>query len=80
MIWLRSTGSTVVSQFVDSFIVAIIGLYFSGTYTFREVVDLALMGYVTKLFFAACLTPFVYLMHYLAKGILGEKHEHVIPD
>ena len=79
MIWLRSTGSTVVSQLVDSFIVAFIGLYFSGAYPLKVVLILAITGYLTKLVFAACLTPFVYLMHYLAKGILGEKHEHIVP-
>lgn len=79
MIWLRSTGSTVVSQLVDSLIVNFIGLYFSGAYPLKDVMMLMLAGYLTKLVFAACLTPFVYLMHYLAKGILGEKHEHVVP-
>jgi queuosine precursor transporter len=73
MIWLRSTGSTVISQLVDSFIVAIIGLWMSGTKTFDQMVFLAVMGYLTKLSIAVCLTPLVYLMHYLAKGILGEK-------
>ncbi|AEA44298.1 queuosine precursor transporter [Fluviicola taffensis] len=73
MIWLRSTGSTVVSQLVDSFIVALIGLYLSGAYPLKMVLVLAITGYLTKLVIAVCLTPLVYLMHYLAKSILGEK-------
>lgn len=79
-IWLRSTGSTVVSQLVDSLIVALIGLWMSGAFTLNETLFLALTGYVTKLFIAVCLTPLVYLMHFLARNILGEKHEHIIPD
>ena len=80
MIWLRSTGSTVVSQLVDSFTVAIIGLYFSGAYPLKMVFILAITGYLTKLLIAVCLTPLIYVMHYLAKNILGEKAQHVIPD
>lgn len=73
MIWLRSTGSTVVSQLVDSFIVALIGLYLSGAYPLKMVLILAITGYLTKLVIAVCLTPLIYLMHYLARKILGEK-------
>lgn len=73
MIWLRSTGSTVVSQLADSLIVALIGLWLSGAFTLAETLFLALTGYVTKLFIAVCLTPLVYLMHFLARNILGEK-------
>ncbi|WP_343747949.1 queuosine precursor transporter [Fluviicola sp.] len=73
MIWLRSTGSTVFSQLADSFIVALIGLWFSGAYPLKLVLVLAITGYLTKLFIAACLTPLIYVMHYLAKKILGEK-------
>ncbi|TSJ45788.1 queuosine precursor transporter [Fluviicola chungangensis] len=79
MIWLRSTGSTVVSQLVDSFIVAIIGLYLSGAYPLKLVLVLAITGYLTKLVIAVCLTPLIYVMHYLAKRILGERGEHIIP-
>jgi len=73
MIWLRSTGSTVVSQLADSLIVAFIGLYLSKAFTLEIAMFLAITGYVTKLAFAVCLTPLVYLMHYLARNILGEK-------
>ena len=75
MIWLRSTGSTVVSQFADSIIVALIGLYVSGAFPLQTALFLAITGYLTKLVFALFLTPLVYLMHFLAKGILGEKPE-----
>ena len=73
MIWLRSTGSTVVSQLADSYIVAFIGLYLSGFMTFEVAMNKAIKGYLTKMVFAGALTPFVYLMHYLARKILGEK-------
>lgn len=73
MIWLRSTGSTVVSQLVDSYTVLIIGFLIPGVFTFEQVLVFGITGYATKLFIAIGLTPFVYVMHYAARSILGEK-------
>jgi hypothetical protein len=73
MIWLRSTGSTVVSQLVDSYTVLLIGFLLPGAITFEQFLLFGITGYVTKLVIAVILTPFVYLMHALAKPLLGEK-------
>jgi uncharacterized integral membrane protein (TIGR00697 family) len=73
MIWLRSTGSTVVSQLVDSYTVLLIGFLLPGAITFEQFLLFGITGYVTKLVIAVILTPFVYLMHAIAKPILGEK-------
>lgn len=73
MIWLRSTGSTVVSQLVDSYTVLIIGFWIPGVFTFDQVLIFGITGYLTKLVIAVGLTPLVYVMHYAAKSLLGEK-------
>jgi uncharacterized integral membrane protein (TIGR00697 family) len=73
MIWLRSTGSTVVSQLVDSYTVLLIGFLLPGAITFEQFLLFGITGYVTKLVIAVILTPFVYLMHAVAKPLLGEK-------
>lgn len=73
MIWLRSTGSTVISQLVDSFTVLIIGFLIPGVFTVEQVLIFGITGYATKLVIAVCLTPMIYVMHYAAKGLLGEK-------
>lgn len=73
MIWLRSTGSTVISQLVDSYTVLIIGFLIPGTMTVQQVLVFGITGYLTKLVIAVGLTPLVYVMHYLARNILGEK-------
>lgn len=70
MIWLRSTGSTVVSQLIDGFIVLFIGFWLPGVYSFQEILVFWISGYSVKLIIAVLLTPFVYLMHALAKRIL----------
>jgi uncharacterized integral membrane protein (TIGR00697 family) len=74
MIWLRSTGSTVVSQLVDSYTVLLIGFLLPGAITFEQFLLFGITGYVTKLVIAVLLTPFVYVMHAIAKPLLGEKH------
>lgn len=72
MIWLRSTGSTVISQFVDSFIVLGIAFYLTGKMTFEQYITSGFTGYFVKLIIAILLTPVIYLGHagikkYLAK-------------
>ncbi|MFY7990837.1 MAG: queuosine precursor transporter [Fluviicola sp.] len=72
-IWVRSTGSTVISQLADGFIVIFIGFYLPGTFNFQQILEYWMMGYAFKLMVAVSLTPLIYLMHYLARTILGAK-------
>lgn len=75
LIWLRSTGSTVISQLVDSYTVLLIGFLIPGAISFQQFLVFGITGYLTKLLIAVVLTPMIYLMHYWAKVILGEKTE-----
>lgn len=70
MIWLRSTGSTVVSQLVDTFIVQFVAFVLPGKWTMDEFVHNATWGYSFKLFVAVLLIPFIYLGHYLIDRFL----------
>lgn len=72
-IWLRSTGSTVVSQFADSFIVLFIGFYLPGNKTFDQIMFLCVTGYLTKLVIAVCLTPLIYVVRGGMRSLFGEK-------
>jgi uncharacterized integral membrane protein (TIGR00697 family) len=65
MIWLRSTGSTVISQLFDSFIVLGIAFWMTGKMTTEVFILSAFTGYFVKLIIAIVLTPFIYLGHYL---------------
>ena len=62
-IWLRSTGSTVISQFFDSFIVLGIAFYLTGKMDFDMYVASGLTGYGVKLAIAVALTPLIYIGH-----------------
>ena len=65
MIWLRSTGSTVISQLFDSFIVLGIAFWMTGKMTTEVYIASAFTGYFVKLIIAICLTPLIYLGHSL---------------
>ena len=70
MIWLRSTGSTVISQFFDSFIVLGIAFYLPGIMDFETYVISGLTGYTVKLVIAVLMTPLIYLGHFIIEKYL----------
>jgi uncharacterized integral membrane protein (TIGR00697 family) len=60
-IWLRATGSTVVSQLVDTVVVQFIN--FAGVLAVSDIWALAQNSYVLKLILAIAMTPLIYLGH-----------------
>lgn len=67
-LWLRATGSTIISQMLDSFVVSYIAFSFGKSITnqtpasLSEVINIAVTGYGLKFVIAAALTPFIYLL------------------
>lgn len=74
MLWLRSTGSTVISQLFDSFIVLGIAFWLTGKIDTVTYISSALTGYFVKLLIAVALTPLIYLGHGLIDKYTGEGH------
>jgi uncharacterized integral membrane protein (TIGR00697 family) len=72
-IWLRTTGSTIISQLFDSFIVLGIAFWLPGKINFDTFLSSALIGYTFKLAIAILLTPLIYLGHHLIKNYLSEE-------
>jgi uncharacterized integral membrane protein (TIGR00697 family) len=73
-IWLRATGSTMVSQLVDTFVVQFIAFVLPGKWPFNEFLVNASWGYAFKLLVALALIPLIYLGHYLIGKYL-KSHE-----
>ncbi len=77
--WLRSTGSTVVSQFIDSFVVLFIAFYVGtrignngGTpWPLMLVISIGFVNYIYKFTMAIVLTPVIYLVHRIVENYLG---------
>jgi uncharacterized integral membrane protein (TIGR00697 family) len=71
-IWLRSTGSTIISQLIDTVVVLYIGFVLPGTIGMKQFLEIAPTNYTLKLLIAILLTPFIYLGHYLVRRYLSE--------
>ena len=63
LLWLRATGSTIVSQLIDTFIVAGIAFWLPGKISFAEYLSTSSSGYLAKLIIAILITPLIYLGH-----------------
>lgn len=80
-IWLRATGSTLVSQLIDSFIVLLIAFYFypalvpgqGQPWPFDQVIAICIVNYIYKFCMAILLTPVIYLVHARIEKYLGHE-------
>lgn len=78
-LWLRATGSTVVSQLIDTFIVQFIGLYLPHVFNpdkgidFATFINSASSGYAFKFVVAIAITPALYIVHGLIDRYLGRE-------
>ncbi|SDK17761.1 hypothetical protein SAMN05421823_10269 [Catalinimonas alkaloidigena] len=72
-IWLRATGSTLVSQLVDSFVVLWVAFFVFGNWSWAQVLDVAWNNYIYKFIVAVVLTPLLYVAHYFIDRYLGEQ-------
>lgn len=72
LLWLRATGSTAVSQLVDTFIVGFIAFVIPGKLLFSDFLRLAQGNYLYKLGIAIVITPFLYLVHALIDRYLEQ--------
>lgn len=92
-IWLRATGSTLVSQLVDSFVVLFIAFYIGkriqtgqgDPWSLHQVMVTGTGNYMYKFIVAIILTPVIYLVHYwiekyLGKNLAAEMKRSVMSD
>jgi len=80
-IWLRATGSTLISQFIDSFVVLFIAFYIGSrinnadgdfVWPFKLVIAVGVVNYIYKFTIALILTPVIYLVHIVLDKFLGD--------
>lgn len=78
--WLRATGSTLVSQLVDSFVVLFIAFYVGKRiqtgqgepWSLHQVLVTGTGNYIYKFIVAIVLTPIIYLVHGWIENYLGK--------
>jgi uncharacterized integral membrane protein (TIGR00697 family) len=78
MIWLRATGSTAISQFIDSFVILFIAFKMGPTlfggvapWSWSQLLAVGVIQYTYKLLMAIALTPVLYLVHDWIERYLG---------
>jgi hypothetical protein len=79
-IWLRATGSTLVSQLVDSYLVLGIAFYVFGNWSVEQIISVGTINYIYKGLVAILLTPLLYLAHYLIDKYLGKENAKAVAD
>ena len=78
-IWLRATGSTIVSQLIDSFVVLFIAFYIGkriqagqgDPWSMQQVLTTGTGNYIYKFIVALLMTPVIYLIHGFIERYLG---------
>jgi uncharacterized PurR-regulated membrane protein YhhQ (DUF165 family) len=75
-VWLRATGSTLISQFIDSFVVLFIAFYIGAQWSLVMVLAIGLVNYIYKFVVAVLLTPVIYLAHAGIDAYLGHEVAH----
>lgn len=71
-IWLRATGSTLISQFIDSFVVLFIAFYIGAGWDLFTVLAIGMRNYIYKFVIAIAMTPVIYLGHFFIDQYLGK--------
>jgi queuosine precursor transporter len=72
-VWLRSTGSTLVSQLVDSFIVLFIAFKLGQGWSWQLVFAIGLVNYAYKATMAIILTPLIYFVEHRIEKFVGHE-------
>lgn len=72
-VWLRATGSTIVSQLIDSFVVLFIAFYIGKGWSMQRVLAICLVNYSYKALMAIILTPVIYVAEHFIDRYLGSE-------
>ncbi len=86
-LWLRATGSTIISQIVDTWVIMGIAFYLPSVLgrvpsaqviSFSQYTNMSLSNYTVKLILAVALTPLIYFFHSLIDRFLGDQEAHAL--
>lgn len=70
MLWLRATISTLISQFIDSYLVLFIAFYIGNNWPIQRVLSIGTGNYIYKFVIALLMIPVLYLVHMLINKFL----------
>jgi uncharacterized integral membrane protein (TIGR00697 family) len=77
-LWVRATVSTLVSQFIDSFVVIIIAFKIGQNWSWSQVLSVSINNYIYKGIVALLMIPILFMVHKWIEKYLGkEKSEEM---
>ena len=79
-LWMRATGSTVVSQLIDSIVIIGIAFWLPGKVKTSEFLTVAASNYSFKLIVALGITPLLYAGHAAIDRFLGTAEAHQLVE
>ncbi|MEM6289008.1 MAG: queuosine precursor transporter [Bacteroidota bacterium] len=77
-LWLRATGSTLGSQFIDTFVVLTVAFW--GQLAWADIVAITLFNYGYKVVIAIGITPLIYLAHAAIDRYLGHERAAALTE
>lgn len=69
LLWLRATGSTLISQAIDTVTISFVA--WSGVLGFDQIINVMLSSYAVKILIAIGLTPLIYAGHAMIERFFG---------
>jgi queuosine precursor transporter len=77
-LWLRATGSTAVSQLIDTVVIQTLAWY--GLMSNGQIAGIVVASYTVKLVAAVAMTPVIYGMHLFIERLFDIKPVAIAPD
>jgi uncharacterized integral membrane protein (TIGR00697 family) len=72
-LWARATGSTIVSQMVDTFLIGFLAFKLPGLLTTEQWLAVSTVSYIYKVGVAILITPLCYAGHRFVRWFVGEE-------
>lgn len=79
-IWLRATGSTLISQLIDSFVVLFVAFYIGNDWPIERVLAIGVVNYIYKYVIAIAVTPVIYAAHAFIEKYLGKEKARAMAE
>ncbi|HJX72173.1 MAG TPA: queuosine precursor transporter, partial [Bacteroidales bacterium] len=77
-LWVRATGTTIISQLIDSYLILFIAFYLLGNWQLKDIFSVGTVQYFYKVGLAIFLTPLIYLAHGIIDRYLGREYSTYI--
>jgi uncharacterized integral membrane protein (TIGR00697 family) len=72
-LWLRATGSTIISQLIDSYVVLFIAFKIGSDWSWQKVLAIGMVNYSYKVLVALLMTPVIDFIHRLLDNYFGKE-------